>query len=34
MEENLRKLRENGRLLRIGPARGGHWEITEVSKCE
>ncbi len=26
-EENLRKLRENGTLKRVGPARGGHWEV-------
>ncbi len=26
-EENRRKLRIAGILLRIGPAKGGHWEI-------
>lgn len=27
-EENLRKLREKNLLKRIGPARGGYWEVT------
>jgi ATP-dependent DNA helicase RecG len=25
VEENIKKLREQGRLIRIGPAKGGHW---------
>ncbi len=27
IERNIKKLREQGRLRRIGPAKGGHWEI-------
>ncbi|MBI4999902.1 MAG: putative DNA binding domain-containing protein [Euryarchaeota archaeon] len=27
VKENLRKLKENGLLRRVGPAKGGHWEI-------
>ena len=27
VERAIRKLREEGRLKRIGPAKGGHWEI-------
>lgn len=27
IERNIRKLQEQGRLRRIGPAKGGHWEI-------
>ena len=26
-EENIRKLREKGLVLRVGSARGGHWEV-------
>ena len=25
----LRKLREEGRLRRIGPDKGGHWEVVD-----
>jgi ATP-dependent DNA helicase RecG len=25
----VRKLRESGRLQRIGPAKGGHWQVIE-----
>jgi len=28
VERAVRKLRQAGRLKRIGPAKGGHWEIT------
>jgi DeoR/GlpR family transcriptional regulator of sugar metabolism len=27
IERNIRKLQEQGRLRRIGPAKGGHWEV-------
>ena len=27
VEWNLRKLKNEGRLKRIGPAKGGHWEV-------
>jgi len=27
VEKQIAKLREEGRLRRIGPARGGHWEV-------
>jgi len=27
VEKNLRSLREQGVIRRIGPANGGHWEI-------
>ena len=29
VEKQIAKLREDGRLRRIGPARGGHWEVLE-----
>jgi DNA-binding Lrp family transcriptional regulator len=29
VERAVRKLRESGRLERIGPAKGGHWRIIE-----
>ena len=29
VERAIRKLREEGRLKRIGPAKGGYWEITK-----
>ena len=29
VERAIRKLREEGRLKRIGPAKGGHWKIIE-----
>jgi ATP-dependent DNA helicase RecG len=29
VEKNLRKLQEAGRLKRVGPAKGGHWEVLE-----
>ena len=29
VERNLKKLRESGRLVRIGPAKGGHWVVKE-----
>ena len=27
IERNIKKLQEQGRLRRIGPAKGGHWEV-------
>lgn len=27
IERNIKKLQEPGRLRRIGPAKGGHWEV-------
>jgi DeoR/GlpR family transcriptional regulator of sugar metabolism len=27
IERNIKKLQEQGRLRRVGPAKGGHWEI-------
>ena len=27
MEENMAKLKQKGLLKRVGPAKGGHWEI-------
>lgn len=29
VEKNLQALRESGRLRRIGPAKGGHWEVVD-----
>ncbi len=29
VERAIRKLRETGKLKRIGPARGGHWQVLE-----
>jgi len=29
VEKQIAKLREDGRLRRIGSARGGHWEVLE-----
>ena len=29
VERAIRKLRAQGRLQRIGPAKGGHWEVIE-----
>ncbi|MBM3189792.1 MAG: winged helix-turn-helix transcriptional regulator, partial [Chloroflexi bacterium] len=29
VEKQIARLREEGRLRRIGPARGGHWEVAE-----
>jgi len=29
IERNIRKLQDQGLLRRIGPAKGGHWEVTE-----
>jgi ATP-dependent DNA helicase RecG len=26
-ERNIKKLQEHGRLRRVGPAKGGHWEV-------
>jgi ATP-dependent DNA helicase RecG len=31
IKENLKKLKVLGRLRRIGPDKGGHWEITETT---
>ena len=27
IERNIWKLQQNGKLVRIGPAKGGHWKI-------
>jgi ATP-dependent DNA helicase RecG len=27
IERNIKKLQEQGRLRRVGPAKGGHWEV-------
>lgn len=27
IERNIKKLQEQGRLARVGPAKGGHWEV-------
>lgn len=29
VEKNIKKLKEKGLLRRVGPAKGGHWEISE-----
>ena len=29
VEENMRKLKEINRIKRVGPDRGGHWEVIE-----
>jgi ATP-dependent DNA helicase RecG len=29
VEWNLKALKENGRLRRVGPDKGGHWEVIE-----
>ena len=29
IERNLQKLQDEKRLLRIGPANGGHWQVVE-----
>jgi ATP-dependent DNA helicase RecG len=29
VEKQIAKLREEGRIRRIGPARGGYWEVIE-----
>jgi predicted HTH transcriptional regulator len=29
IENNITKLKEKGLLKRIGPAKGGHWEVTK-----
>ncbi|GAB6905088.1 hypothetical protein JCM12296A_09220 [Desulfosarcina cetonica] len=29
IERNIRKLQDQGRLRRIGPAKGGHWEVIQ-----
>jgi ATP-dependent DNA helicase RecG len=31
VEWNIRKLKEEGILRRVGPAKGGYWEIIEKS---
>ena len=30
VEKNLRELKAAGRLRRVGPDKGGHWEVVEV----
>ncbi|HHW19606.1 MAG TPA: winged helix-turn-helix transcriptional regulator [Thermodesulfovibrio thiophilus] len=29
VEKQIKKLQENNKLKRIGPAKGGHWEVVE-----
>ncbi|MFZ4539937.1 MAG: winged helix-turn-helix domain-containing protein [Propionivibrio sp.] len=29
IERAIRKLRAEGKLRRVGPAKGGHWEVVE-----
>ncbi|WP_261598082.1 HTH domain-containing protein [Methanoculleus formosensis] len=29
IKKQIEKLKQQGRLRRIGPARGGHWEVLE-----
>ena len=29
IERNIQNLQAHGRLLRIGPAKGGHWEVLD-----
>jgi ATP-dependent DNA helicase RecG len=29
VEYNLNKLKEEGLIKRIGPAKGGHWEVSD-----
>ncbi|MCD4766236.1 MAG: HTH domain-containing protein [Methanosarcinales archaeon] len=29
IERNIQKLQQNGKLVSIGPAKGGHWKIIE-----
>ncbi|MBK9346592.1 MAG: winged helix-turn-helix transcriptional regulator [Burkholderiales bacterium] len=29
VERAIRKLRVDGRLVRIGPAKGGHWKVVK-----
>jgi len=29
IQENIAKLKEKGVLKRIGPAKGGHWEVVK-----
>ena len=30
VEWNLAKLKGEGKIKRIGPAKGGHWEVNEI----
>jgi ATP-dependent DNA helicase RecG len=32
VEKQISKLRQDGRLRRVGPAKGGHWEVAEKGK--
>jgi DeoR/GlpR family transcriptional regulator of sugar metabolism len=32
IERNIRQLQDDGRLRRVGPAKGGHWEVVEKGK--
>jgi DeoR/GlpR family transcriptional regulator of sugar metabolism len=32
IERNIRQLHGDGRLRRVGPAKGGHWEAIEKSR--
>jgi predicted HTH transcriptional regulator len=32
VEKQISKLRQDGLLRRVGPAKGGHWEVIEKSE--
>ena len=32
IEKHLRKLREQGLIRRVGPDKGGHWEVVGMSE--
>ncbi|MHC1755805.1 MAG: winged helix-turn-helix transcriptional regulator [Methanosarcina sp.] len=34
IENNITKFKEKGILKRVGPAKGGHWEVIDESKNE
>jgi ATP-dependent DNA helicase RecG len=34
IENNVTKLKEKGLIKRIGPAKGGHWEVVKKLKSE
>ena len=29
IEKNLRQMKENNQIRRVGPDKGGHWEVIE-----
>ena len=34
VKENIKKLKDAGLLLKIGPAKGGYWEVVKVFNNE